>query len=340
MKAFFIQEPGRGFIGEVEKPQVGEGEILLNIKKIGYCGSDLKSFRGQNPLVSYPRIPGHEISAVIEETAQGVPIEFQVGDAVTVVPYTNCGQCAACIQKRPNACKFNETLGVQREGALTEFIVVPWEKVLKANTLNASELSIVEPLAVGFHCSRRGQIEKGDIVLVFGCGMIGIGAICRALKSGAIVIAVDIDDEKLSLAKEIGAHFIINSLHCNLEKEVNKITNNMGPRVVLEAVGIGDTFILDVDMVSYAGRVVYVGYVADPVSYETKKFLLKELQIRGSRGAEKEDFVEVINYLQTVTSFPIERIITKEYEFTEAEKAFKEWDSHTRDFTKIIVKIS
>jgi threonine dehydrogenase-like Zn-dependent dehydrogenase len=127
MQAFYINEPGRSSLGQVQQPRPSSGEILLQSRLVGLCGTDLSTFRGKNPLVSYPRIPGHEIAATIVEIGPDVPSHFALTMNTTVSPYYPCGQCAACKRGRTNACKFNETLGVQRDGAMTNFFVAPWQ---------------------------------------------------------------------------------------------------------------------------------------------------------------------------------------------------------------------
>src|SRR5512143_3946815 len=113
MKALFIESPGHVAVGEVEKPAAVPGEVLLRVRMVGLCGSDVNSFRGRNPMVSFPRIPGHEIAATIEAAGEGVPAEFAPGMNVTLSPYTACGTCPSCRRGRPNACRSNQTLGVQ-----------------------------------------------------------------------------------------------------------------------------------------------------------------------------------------------------------------------------------
>lgn len=122
---------------------------------VGFCGSDLNSFRGKNPLVSFPRIPGHEVSATVVEGSKLDP-GLAAGVNVALSPYTNCGTCASCLRGRPNACHYNETLGVQRDGALTEYIVAPAERLFPEE-LSLKELCLVEPLTVGFHAVARGR---------------------------------------------------------------------------------------------------------------------------------------------------------------------------------------
>src|SRR6478672_5713222 len=148
----------------VPEPVSSETSVLLKVRMVGFCGSDLNSFRGRNPLVAFPRIPGHEISATVVESGGA----FTAGTNVTVSPYTNCGQCASCRRGRPNACQFNQTLGIQRDGALTEFIAMPREKLYPAK-LTRKELCLVEPLTVGFHAAARGHVTAEDTVAIFGC---------------------------------------------------------------------------------------------------------------------------------------------------------------------------
>ena len=337
MKAIEITTPGEVKIVEREIPQVGKGDVLLKIKYVGFCGSDLSTYLGKNPMVKYPRIPGHEISAVIEETGNEVPEGFHKGQSVTVVPYTNCGQCTSCKQKRFNACRYNETLGVQRDGAMAEYIVVPWQKVLKDEALSDVQLALVEPLTVGFHAIDNGKVTDIDTVVVFGCGMIGSGAIVRAKLRGATVIAVDIDDVKLKIAEQLGADFIINSKENDLHQLLQEITNGDGPNVVIEAAGNPVTYRAAIEEVAFAGRVVCIGYAGSEVSFLTKLWVQKELEIMGSRNANPSDFEAVIKYLK---STPVDEklLISKIVSPEEAPVAMKEWSEAPGKIMKILVQ--
>lgn len=168
MKAIQITTPESLQLVERPMPSAGKGEVLLKVNYVGFCGSDLSTFLGKNPMVEYPRVPGHEISATIISLGEEVPDGFKAGQAVTVVPYTNCGQCSSCRKGRFNACRYNQTLGVQRDGAMQEFIAVPWQKLLADDRLSALELAMVEPLTVGFHAIDRGKVTDTDTVMVFG----------------------------------------------------------------------------------------------------------------------------------------------------------------------------
>lgn len=339
MKALRITAPGFTELSDIPVPTPQKGEVLLQVISVGFCGSDLSTFQGRNPMVSYPRIPGHEIGAKIVGLSEGVPSDYQVGMEVTVVPYSNCGNCASCRRGRAYACKGNQTLGVQRDGAMTEFICVPWEKVIVVPGLGVRELSVVEPLTVGFHAAARGRVEAQDIVAVFGCGVIGLGAIAGAANRGACVIAIDIDDKKLALAKALGASHGVNSKTGDLQDQISALTGGDGPDVVIEAVGHPLTYRAAVDIVAFTGRVVCIGYAKDEVSFATKLFVQKELDIMGSRNAAAEDFRCVAAYLQN-SPFPYSQVISKEVPLEKAGEALSDWAANPGSITKILVRVS
>ena len=339
MKALLISATGVTTYVERPEPKPAPGEVLLRVRRLGFCGTDLNTFRGLNPLVTYPRIPGHEIGAVIAEVTPGVPGHFKVGMETTVLPYTTCGECSSCRSGRVNACRNNQTLGVQRDGAFTELITVPWQKLVRSEKLSLAEHALVEPLSVGFHAAERGRVAATDTVLVFGCGMIGLGAISgAALLRGARVIAVDVDDSKLALAKKAGAIETINSKTENLHDKLQSLTKGDGPHAVIEAVGLPATFRAAVDEVCFAGRVVYIGYAKEPVTYETKYFVMKELDILGSRNATMSNFADVIQVLES-GRYPASETITRTVPFSQAGEALAAWAADPARVTKIHVEM-
>lgn len=336
MKAIVLEAPGRAVVTDVEEPQAGEDEVLLQVRKIGLCGSDLNSYRGRNPLVSYPRIPGHEISATVVDS--GMHTEWEAGTAVTVSPYAACGHCTACKRGRPNACRDNQTLGVQRDGALTELIAMPAAKLYRAN-LTLKELCLVEPLTVGFHAVGRGRVTADDTLAVFGCGGVGLGVVAGAAFRGARVIGVDVDDDKLETARKAGAAEGINSKRSDVHARLMELTNGRGPDVVIEAIGLPATYRAAVEEVAYAGRVVYIGWAKEEVAYETRPFVHKELDILGSRNAMPEDFREVIKMLEA-KRFPVDAAVTHMVRFDETPKILDAWNREPGRFTKIMIKVS
>lgn len=338
MKALSIDRPGDLSFTDLPWQAPGHGEVAIRIAYIGYCGSDLNSFRGKNPLVNYPRVPGHEISGVIESLGEGVPEHLQVGQQVCVLPYFNCGRCNACRMGRPNACKHNETLGVQREGALTERIAVPHGKVIPVEGMALRDLALIEPLAVGFHAVRRAEIAAGERVVVLGCGVIGLGAVLGAVVRGARVIAVDLAASKLAQARGLGAESTVDASRLDVAAAVAALTGDDGPHVVIEAVGADVTFRQSIDLVGSCGRVVYVGYAKNPVSYETRFFLMKEIDIRGSRGAQLADFADVIAAMKQRPGIG-DLVVSRVAAFDEAADAMRDWDADPGAFTKIMIDV-
>lgn len=331
MKAFVLQAPGRACIETVPDPVARPGDLLLQVRMVGFCGSDLNSFRGLSPLVSYPRILGHEVCATV---VQG-DSEMAAGTDVALLPYSNCGRCAACLRGRPNACQYNETLGVQRDGALAEYIAVPREKLYRAR-LTPKELCLVEPLTVGFHAVARGSVSAEDTVTIIGCGGVGLGAVAAASLRGARTICVDVDDKKLELAQMTGGGQIINSAREPLSQRLLELTDGRGPDVVIEAVGTPGTFRAAVEEVAFTGRVVYIGYAKEPVSYETRLFVQKELEVLGSRNAQPEDFRAVIGLLEA-RKFPVDQVVSLIVGLDEAPDALRSWSENPSRFQKIQV---
>jgi len=332
LKAVVVRGPGKIAIEDRPEPKLIEGHALLKVNMVGLCGSDLNSYRGKNPMVSFPRVPGHEISATVIAGAG-----FDSGTQVTLSPYTSCGNCAACRRGRPNACRNNETLGVQRDGGLTEYLLVPPEKLYTAN-LSLKELCLVEPLTVGFHAVARGRVASADTVAIIGCGGVGLGAVAASGFRGARTIGIDVDDAKLEVARKAGATELINTSRDDLHAKLAELTNGLGPDVIVEAIGLPGTFRAAVEEVAFTGRVVYIGYAKEQVAYETRLFVQKELDILGSRNALPEDFREVIRMLEE-HRFPVDDAVSRIVPLEETPEAVAAWSADPAQFTKIMIQV-
>ena len=337
MKAIQIVAPKQVRTIDCEMPALQPGEVLVRIRYVGFCGSDLNTYLGRNPMVNMPVIPGHEVGAEIVRVSEGVPGDLKEGMPVTVNPYTNCGKCASCRNGRVNACQHNETLGVQRDGAMREYLTLPWQKIVPAEGLSPQACALVEPLSVGFHAVSRGAVSDVDCVLVIGCGMVGIGAALRAHLRGATVIAMDVDDEKLALVRTLGIPYTINSRTEDVHRRLQELTQGFMPDVVIEAVGSPQTYTMAVDEVSFTGRVVCIGYAKQEVTFQTKLFVQKELDIRGSRNALPSDFRAVIRYLQEAGN-SYEPFISQVIRPDDAGQALENWAGNTGKVFRILVE--
>jgi threonine dehydrogenase-like Zn-dependent dehydrogenase len=336
IKALMIEAENVTRFHDIAEAPLDAGQVRVGVRHIGLCGSDLNTFKGLNPLVKLPRIPGHEIGGEIIAVGPGVDTAYAPGRRVIVLPYTNCGTCTSCRKGRLNACRYNKTLGVQQDGGLAEEIVLPAEKLILNDALPPRHLALVEPLSVGFHAVERGRVAKGDRVAVLGCGMIGMGVVIAAVAHGAEVIAVDLSEEKRALARQFGAAEAIDAGNQDVVARVSELTGDDGVDIAFEAVGLPATFTQAIDLACFGGRVVYVGYSKAPVTYQTQFFNLKELDIMGSRNALMRDFQNVISHLEEIGD-KADALISKVFPFEEAEKALPYWDSH-RNALKIVIE--
>lgn len=336
MKALLLKEPGNAAVQTIADPTPKPGEVLLRIRRVGLCGTDLNSFRGKNPMVSYPRVLGHEICATIVEPSSDFP-QLAAGTNVTVSPYIPCGNCPACLRGRANACQFNQTLGVMCDGALAEYFAIDGAKLHTAS-LGLEALCLVEPLSVGFHAVARGRVTADDAVAIWGCGGVGLGAIAASGFRGAKTIAIDMDDAKLTLARKAGATDTINAATEPLHEKLQELTGGRGPDVAIEAIGLPATFRAAVDEVAFTGRVVYIGYAKEPVAYETRLFVQKELDILGSRNAQPADFREVIAMLEA-GRFPVSDTITRIAPLSDAPSLLQAWSDNPAAFSKIMIDL-
>lgn len=337
MRAISFAAPRAVKVVEVPEPEPGSEDVLIDVRYVGLCGSDLNAYRGLSPMVTYPRIPGHEISGEIVARGAQVPQRVRVGDRVTLAPYSNCGLCPACRAGRPNCCEFNQTLGVQRDGALCPKLVTHYSNVYASSILSFEELALVEPLSVGYHAANRARISEIDTVLLLGCGTVGTGVLAAAARKGATVIAVDIDEAKLDSAHKFGAQYTINSAKQDVPTVIRELTEGEGVSVVVEAVGLPQLYRMAIDVVAFAGRVAYIGYAKSEVSYDTKEFVRKELDIMGSRNALRA-FPAVIKMLEKHER-PFTDLITKVYPFGAAGDAFRDWDVAPDKFAKIFIDV-
>ncbi len=338
MRAISLLRPKEVEIINLPEPEYGPEEVLVQVNYVGLCGSDLNAYRGLSPMVTYPRIPGHEISGVVIAKGAQVPSGLSLGARVTISPYTECGTCPACRIGRTNCCQFNQTMGVQREGALTEQIVVHHSKVFASEKLTAEEMALVEPISVGYHAANRGRISETDTVLVLGCGTIGLGAVAAAARKGATVIGLDVDDVKLELARKLGAQHTINSTQEEAAAVIADFTKKEGVNVAIEAVGLPATYRLAVEAVAFAGRVVCIGYAKEEVSFATRLFVSKELDILGARNA-LHVFPSVIRMLED-RQRPFTDLITRVAPFAEIKQTFDDWSADPGKFSKILVQVA
>jgi len=321
MKYIVCEKPGEFILKEKEAPIRKENEALLQINKVGICGTDLHAYSGNQAFFTYPRILGHELASEVLEIGENTR-GIKAGDKVVVMPYVSCGECIACRNGKTNCCTNITVLGVHGDGGMQEQIAVPSNILLPANNLSNDQMAIVEPLAIGAHAVRRAAIKPGETVAVVGCGPIGIGIMKLAQIAGAKVVAIDMNEQRLQYAKEkIGVEYTVQA-GPNAAKEISDLTNGDLCTAVFDA--SGNKFALEAgpSYMSHGGRFVLVGLSKGELTYNHPAVHSKELTLMCSRNATTEDFVHVINVLD---QFPTESFITHNVSFTEMIDNFDSW---------------
>jgi 6-hydroxycyclohex-1-ene-1-carbonyl-CoA dehydrogenase len=285
---------------EVPKPEPGSGEVLVRVAACGICHTDLHYIDHGVPTFKSPVILGHEVSGTVAALGEGVT-RFRVGDRVLLPAVFTCGTCRPCRSGRENICERMKMLGNHVDGAYAEYVVAPAKDcfALPAEIPLEEACLIGDALSTPFHAVKhRAKVRMGDRVAVFGCGGVGINAVQFAALAGAHVVAVDIDDRKLELARQFGAHDTLNPRAVErVDKELKKRTGG-GTDIALEVIGKPETIRAAYDSVRPGGRLCVVGYCAEPVTLPFSKAMFYELEIAGSLGCRPSDYPELIELVR------------------------------------------
>ena len=338
MKTIIINNPGEVDIIEQAMPVRKQGEALLKILYGGICGSDLGTYRGTFAYASYPRIPGHEFSAEIIEIGDN-DRNLKPGMIVTCNPYFNCGHCYSCQRGLVNCCTSNETMGAQRDGAFSEYITMPIERIYDGKGLSAKTLALIEPFCIRYHGISRANIQPNDKVLVIGAGTIGVLAAVAAKAKGAKVYISDVAENKMNYAIETFGldGGILNDSPENFIKRVEEITNGNYFDVTIEAVGLPSTFQACIDAAAFGARMVQIGVGKCTHEFDFTLLQKKELNVYGSRNALKKDFLELIDLVKS-RKVDLEKIVTNTYNLDEADKAFQDFSKNAASMLKVVIK--
>ncbi|MFD5850629.1 zinc-binding alcohol dehydrogenase family protein [Cytobacillus pseudoceanisediminis] len=336
MKAVQIPSAMEMEVIDIEKPVIrNPDEVLVKVKRVGICGSDMHIYHGTNPLATYPRIVGHEVAGEVVEVGSNVS-GMKPGDHVVVEPIRYCGECYACRKGRPNVCQSLSVFGVHEDGGLREFFVLPENQLHVVNSsLEWDEIVLAEPYTIGAQAVWRGAVGEGDTVLIQGSGPIGICILKMAKLQGARVIISDLKQERLAFAKENGADEIINASEESVEDRVLELTDGEGPNVVIDAVCLPSTFELGVNLVSPAGTVVVLGFDERPSSIPQLPITKKEVTIVGSR-LQTNQFEKVVSLLN-VEKLQSNGFITHHFPISEVQEAFRYVEKNPDQVRKAVI---
>lgn len=297
MKALICKEPGVFEYQDLEEPKLEPGYTILSVKRVGVCGTDIHAFAGNQPFFEYPRILGHELACSILETTDP---NFEAGELVTLIPYFNCGDCIACNQTKGNCCVRIKVYGVHIDGGMRQRIAVPNEYLIKSEGLDLDSLALVEPLSIGQHAVIRSGLKKGEYALVVGAGPIGLGLMEMARLVGAHVIAMDVNEARLAICQDrFAIPHTINPAKEDALERLKAITKGHMPTVVFDASGSLKAINQAFQFLAHTGRYVLVGLQKEYISFSHPEFHKREASLMSSRNASKQDFAQVISYLQS-----------------------------------------
>ncbi|MBE5986113.1 MAG: zinc-binding alcohol dehydrogenase family protein [Paenibacillaceae bacterium] len=336
MKAVQIVKPGELKVIDIEKPVLDEeNNVIVKMTAAGICGSDVGIYHGTNAAATYPRIIGHEMVGVVAETGASVQ-KLKVGDRVIVNQVTSCGHCYPCRKGRGNVCDHLKVRGVHIDGGYREFIAVPEaDCYILPDSISDRDAVMIEPTTIAIQSCTRAELEKDDMLLIYGSGALGSSILKIASQICDHIIVADIQDDKLETAKANGAKYTINVLNEDLVEKVKEYTHMHGATVSIDAVCNKDSLIRLLNATGNAGKVITMGFSTAPTEINQFAITAKELDVRGSRLQNKM-FGKAINLIQE-GKLDLTGSVSHTFPLTKAQEAFDFVDSHDPSIRKIIL---
>jgi len=337
MKQISVKAPFRYSIEDTECPKPSKGEVLIKMKAAGVCGSDFHLFLGENPMAVFPRIPGHENAGIIEEVGEGVT-KVKKGDHVVVDLVVACGTCKQCKSGRRNICRTVKARGAAVDGGWREyFIAAEHEVYLLPKELPFQEAALIEPFAIGGHCTKRAGVQGSDVVLVLGMGTIGTIILQVCKEKGCIVICADIKDNFLNRAKDFGADYIINTRTEDLNSRIQEYTNGEGADVIFDAAGYPGslTMLLQKGIPANGARVVPLGFCTSEENITQSMINGRELSIIGTRMSSGQFGPTIEKFRQK--AYRLDGIVSDTIPFSQIDKVFKNMQNPPSDMAKMVI---
>ncbi|MDW2800459.1 alcohol dehydrogenase catalytic domain-containing protein [Clostridium boliviensis] len=337
MKQISVKAPFQYSVEEAQRPKPSRGEVLVKMKAAGVCGSDFHLFLGENPMAKFPRIPGHENAGIIEEVGEGVT-KFKKGDHVVVDLVVACGSCKQCKNGRRNICRTVKARGAAVDGGWREYFTAAEHEVyLLPEDLPFEEAALIEPFAIGGHCTKRADVQESDVVLILGMGTIGTIILQVCKEKGCKVICADIKENFLKRAENFGADFIVNTKTENLNSRIQKYTNGEGADVIFDAAGYPGslTMLLEKGIPANGARIVPLGFCTSAESITQSMINGRELSIIGTRMSSGQ-FVPTIEKFRQ-KAYRLDGIVSDTILFSEIDQVFKNMQSPPEGMAKMVI---
>jgi 2-desacetyl-2-hydroxyethyl bacteriochlorophyllide A dehydrogenase len=339
MKQIVLEQPGRLELIEVpQERSPGPGEALIEVRRIGVCGTDLHAFKGRQPFFAYPRVLGHELGVEVRAVGSGVT-QVAPGDRCAVEPYLNCGRCIACRNGKPNCCAELKVLGVHVDGGMRERLVVPATKLHPSPKLSFDQLALVETLGIGAHAVARAALQPGETVAVLGSGPIGLAVIQFAVAAGARVLVVDVNPTRLILCRErtgLSDSDLIDGSSADIPRRLADLTGGDMPTAVFDATGNPSSMASAFTYPAQGGRLILVGLVNGEVSFNDPNFHRRELTVMGSRNSLGSDFRNIIGLIEA-GRIDTSAWITHRTSLEETPSRFESWTDPASGVLKAMI---
>ncbi|URN99323.1 zinc-binding alcohol dehydrogenase family protein [Leclercia adecarboxylata] len=337
MKTLICQHPEKIEYIERDMPELKAGEALLKIRAVGICGTDIHAFAGRQPFFSYPRVLGHEICGVVEETGSDCH-RVKKGRRYSVIPCVPCGVCMACQEGKTNCCENVSLYGVHQDGGFSEYLAVREENLVELPPgLSDNAGALVECFAIGAHAVRRAEIKSQQNVLVVGAGPIGLAAAAIAKAKGARVVVADIDaGRRQQITDKLGLQ-TLDPIQGNYLDALKTCFDGQLACTLLDATGNKSSMSRSVDLIGHGGKIVFIGLYIGELVLDDPTFHKKETTLLASRNATREDFECVIAFM-TAGVLPEKLMVNKEYDFYSFGHRYKEDVVENKSLVKGVIK--
>ena len=334
MKAGVLTAANKIEILEKEMPRIMKpSEVMIRVKTVGICGTDLHIFKGTRSDVQFPRVMGHELAGEVVELGADVK-KVRLNDHVVFDPVIACNTCKICLKGHKNVCSSVKCFGVQMDGGFQEYIVVEEENVYAFDkSVDFCVAALGEPFSIAANILERSGAKAGENMVIIGAGTIGLAILQAAKGIGVKVLISDISETKLQYAREFGADMAINTGIDNLEAAVERLFPE-GADVLVDAVGAAQLFENTLELAAPTARVVVIGFDSNPASISPVSITKKELTIVGSRMNCRK-FDKVVKWLNQ--GIITDKMISRKYRLEEIQKAFEETLDNSDSWIKTII---
>lgn len=338
MKAAVIRAPNQLHLEEREIPTPASGEVVVEVKACGICGSDLHILDGHHPRATYPRVPGHEFSGVVAAVGEGVS-GWKPGDRVCCETNIPCGECKMCQSRMPHLCAKVQVLGFNRDGAFSEFVSNAAENLVELpENMSFIQGAATQPTGVGYHALiERARIRPGETVAVLGAGPVGLGAALIAKSVGARVLLVDTVASRLKIALDMGIDKTVLAGEEDPVEAANDFTSGEGVDCVAEVAGGNQEVTIGwaIKMARRSGTVVQIGTFSKPPAVPLNELRIKEVNLIGSRG-QFGTFKACLD-LVSQGKIKVDPMISGTVPLEELESQFQRMRGPDKDFVKVLV---